>query len=102
MTVVTSRSDFEKLMDLRLKEAKLLLDEKDWDGAYYLAGYAVEFALKIRIISELMKSDSFPDKKLAENFYKHELTVLRKFAGLEDDMKNDAAVTPHWDIVKDW
>src|SRR5206468_5721773 len=64
MTVVTSRSDFEKLMVLRMKEAKLLLDQKDWDGAYYLAGYAVEFALKIRIISQLMKSNSFPDKKL--------------------------------------
>jgi hypothetical protein len=51
VTVVTSRSDFEKLMDLRLKEAKLLLDQKDWDGAYYLAGYVVEFALKIRIIA---------------------------------------------------
>lgn len=102
MTVVTSRSDFEKLMDLRMKEAKLLLDEKDWDGAYYLVGYAVEFALKIRIISQLMQSDSFPDKKLAENFYKHELTLLRKLADLDVEMDNDAAVSPQWDIVKDW
>jgi HEPN domain-containing protein len=102
MTVVTSRSDFEKRMDLRLKEAKLLLDQKDWDGAYYLAGYAVEFALKIRIIAQLMKSDSFPDKKLAENFYKHELTLLRKLAELDDEMDRDAAVSPLWDIVKDW
>jgi HEPN domain-containing protein len=102
MTVVTSRSDFEKLMDLRLKEAKLLLDQKDWDGAYYLAGYAVEFALKIRIIAQLMKSDSFPDRKLAEQFYKHELTLLRKLAGLDDEMDKDAAVSPQWDIVKDW
>jgi HEPN domain-containing protein len=102
MTVVTSRSDFEKLMDLRMKEAKLLLDEKDWDGAYYLVGYAVEFALKIRIISQLMQSDSFPDKKLAENFYKRELTLLRKLADLDVEMDNDAAVSPQWDIVKDW
>lgn len=102
MTVVTSRSDFEKLMDLRMKEAKLLLDEKDWDGAYYLVGYAVEFALKIRIISQLMQSDSFPDKKLAENFYKHELTLLRKLADLDVEMDDDAAVSPQWDIVKDW
>ena len=102
MTVVTSRADFEKLMDLRMKEAKLLLDQKDWDGAYYLSGYAVEFALKIRIISQLMKSDSFPDKKLAENFYKHELSLLRKLAGLDDEMDNDAAVSPQWGIVKDW
>lgn len=102
MTVITSRSDFEKLMGLRLKEAKLLLDEKDWDGTYYLAGYAVEFALKIRIIAQLMKSDSFPDKKLAENFYKHELTLLRKLAKLDDEMDKDPAVSPQWDIVKDW
>ena len=47
MTVVTSRADFEKLMVLRMEEAKLLIDQKqDWDGAYDLAGYAVEFALK--------------------------------------------------------
>ena len=102
MTVVTSRSDFEKLMALRMKEARLLLDQKDWDGAYYLAGYAVEFALKIRIIAHLMKSDSFPDKKLAEQFYKHELTLLRKLAGLDDEMNKDLAVSPQWDIVKDW
>src|SRR5437764_10156243 len=102
MTVITSRSDFQKLMELRMKEARFLLDQKDWDGAYYLAGYAVEFALKIRIISQLMKSDSFPEKKLAENFYKHELTLLRKLAGRDDEMDNDAAVSPQWDIVKDW
>ena len=102
MIVVTSRPDFEKLMELRLKEAKLLLDQKNWDGAYYLAGYAVEFALKIRIIAQLMKSDSFPDKKLAENFYKHELTLLRKMAELDDEMDKDATVSPQWDIVKDW
>jgi HEPN domain-containing protein len=102
MTVVTSQSDFEKLMVLRLKEAELLLRHRDWDGAYYLAGYAVEFALKIRVIAQLMKSNSFPDKKLAENFYKHELTLLRKLAELDDEMDNDVAVSPQWDIVKDW
>src|SRR5438105_386687 len=102
MTVVTSRADFEKLMALRMKEAKLLLEHKDWSGAYYLAGYAVEFALKIRIISQLMKSDTFPDKKLAENFYKHDLTLLRKAAGLEDEMDQDSAISLQWDIVRDW
>jgi hypothetical protein len=102
MTVVTSRPDFESLMALRMDEAKHLLALADWDGAYYLAGYAVEFAFKIRIISQLMKSDSFPDKKLAENFYKHDLLLLRKLAGLDEDMDKDTNVTPHWDIVKDW
>ena len=102
MTVVTSRTDFVRLLDLRLQEAKALLERNDWDGAYYLAGYAVEFALKIRIIGQLMASNSFPDKKLAENFYKHELTLLRKLAALDAEMDADAEVSPLWDIVKDW
>jgi hypothetical protein len=62
----------------------------------------VEFALKIRIIYQVMKSDSFPDKRLTENYYKHDLTVLRKAAGLDDEMDRDPAVSPQWDIVKDW
>jgi hypothetical protein len=33
-------------MALRMTEANLLLAQKDWDGAYYLVGYAVEFALR--------------------------------------------------------
>jgi hypothetical protein len=102
MTVVTSRADFEKLLALRLAEANILLAQNDWGGAYYLAGYAIEFALKIRIISQVMKSDSFPDKKLAENFYKHDLAVLRKAAGLEDEMSQDTVVDAQWDFVKDW
>jgi hypothetical protein len=102
MTIVTSRADFEKLIDLRMEEAKLLLDQKYWDGAYYLVGYVVEYALKIRIISQLMKSDSFPEKKLAENYYKHDLTLLRKLADLDVEMDNDASVGPQWEIVKDW
>lgn len=41
-----SRSDFQRLADVRIAEAKVLLDAGMWDGAYYLAGYAVECALK--------------------------------------------------------
>ena len=38
MAVITTRGDFEVLIELRLKEAKLLIDQiQDWDGAYYLA-----------------------------------------------------------------
>ncbi len=59
---------------LRLEEARLLIDQRqDWDGAYYLAGYAVEFALKIRIIAWMIQSNSFPNKKLVDG-YKDNLT----------------------------
>ncbi len=102
MTIVTSRENFEQLMDLRMSESKLLLSSKNWDGSYYLVGYAVEFALKVRIISRLMASNGFPDKKLAENFYKHDLTLLRKWAELDEEMDKCSTICIHWDIVKDW
>jgi len=100
--LVTRRADFEKLMDFRLSEAKSLLAEGKWDGAYYLAGYAVEFAFKVRIIAQLMASESFPDKKLIDDFYKHNLMELRKTAGLELVMQQDDTVAAQWNIVKDW
>ncbi len=102
MTVLTTRGDFEKLLELRLREVKLLIDHQEWDGAYYLAGYVVEFALKIRIISRLMKSEIFPDRKLSDSFYKHDLERLLQAADLEDEMESDSSVEAQWTIVKDW
>ena len=40
-----TRADFQELATVRLAEAKALLDGEMWDGAYYLAGYAVEVGL---------------------------------------------------------
>lgn len=103
MTVPTSRADFEKIMNLRMEEARLLIDQKqDWDGAYYLAGYAVEAAFKIRVIIQLMKSDSFPEKKKAEDFYRHDLIVLRRLAKLDIEMDKDAAMESPWKVVSAW
>ena len=102
MAVSAFRTDLEKLVDLRMKEAKILLDHQVWDGAYYLAGYAVEFALKVRIISDLMKSDGFPDLNFAKKFYQHELTALLALTKLKDEMTTDPSVSAHWEIAKDW
>ena len=103
MAVVTSRADFERLIDLRLTEAKLLMDQiQDWDGAYYLAGYAVQYALKVRIISKVMQPDTFPSKKLAEDFYKHDLTILLRSAGLYDELNQDPRLKELWRQVSRW
>ncbi len=102
MTVATTRSDFEALIESRIREADRLIEHGEWDGAYDLAGYAVEFSLKVAIISKVVSSAVFPDKKLVETFYKHDLTLLRKAADLEDEMSQDASVALQWDLVKQW
>ena len=67
MKMIVTRSEFQELAEQRLVEAKALLDQGQWDGAYYLAGYAVELALKACIIKTLMATDAFPDKEFSKN-----------------------------------
>jgi hypothetical protein len=43
------RETMRKLAMARLAEARILLDAGEFSGAYYLAGYAIECAIKARI-----------------------------------------------------
>src|SRR5205807_5441492 len=60
-----NRADFHKLTEIRMREAKVLLDRKCDEGAYYLAGYAVECALKACIAKKTLAHD-FPPKAAAK------------------------------------
>ena len=42
MEVVVNRKEFQELANIRLTQAIALLNLRKWDGAYYLAGYAVD------------------------------------------------------------
>ena len=96
-----TKTDFQKLADMRVREAKVLLDAGEYDGAYYLAGYGVECALKACILKRL--SDYWPDdKKFTEKCYTHNLNDLLKLADLAADLKLAGAVQTKWGIVKDW
>ncbi len=98
----TTKADFQKLADMRIREAKLLLDAGEFDGAYYLAGYAVECALKACIIKRLMTSDVFPERRFSDDCYKHDLKVLLRLADLEGPLNLAAPVLVRWGLVKDW
>lgn len=56
------RKDLQELSKVRLKEATALLKLGLFDGAYYLAGYAVECALKACIAKGTQRGE-FPDRK---------------------------------------
>jgi hypothetical protein len=45
-TTAKKRADFQHLARARVKEAEILINAGEFDGAYYLAGYALECALK--------------------------------------------------------
>ncbi len=78
-----NRADFQKLTELRLAEAKVLLDSKRYEGAYYLMGYAVECALKACIDKQTREYD-FPAKD-SMDLYVHDLNNLLRYSGFEKE-----------------
>lgn len=75
------------------------------DGAYYLAGYCVECALKACIARATQRHD-FPDKRKADDSYTHSFEKLLKVAELEKaraaEARRDAARRDNWHLVQWW
>lgn len=81
------------------------MDLRLFDGAYYLAGYAVECALKA-CIAKTTRRHEFPERDKVNRSYSHNLRELVKVAGLEDDratrVKADPEFRRYWGTVETW
>ena len=100
-----NRDDFRQIARIRLKEAQTLLKNGNFDGAYYLSGYAIECGLKACIAKKTKKYD-FPDEKTVKSSYTHDLEQLIGVAGLKQDLQNELNTNNkfaiNWAVVKDW
>lgn len=99
------RFDLQELCKIRQKEAGALLRARHWNGVYYLAGYAVECALKA-CIAKQTKVYEFPDRQPANESYTHRLRELIRIAGLEralgERVRKDSEFQRNWDAVVEW
>jgi len=99
-----NRREFQKLALERLADTQALLQAQRYTGGYYLAGYAVECALKVRIARQTKQHD-FPPKAADKNWI-HSITGLLDRAGLAAKLSAEAAESQtfgkNWAIVKDW
>lgn len=93
------------LADLRIDESKILLQNNAYAGAYYLAGYSIECALKACIAKQIQQYE-FPDKKFILDSYTHDLDKLLNISGLKNQLIAASNVNPdldiNWSIIKDW
>lgn len=100
-----NRKDFQNLSRTRIEEAKALLKLRHHSGAYYLAGYAVECALKACIAKTTRRYD-FPDKEKVAESYQHSPKKLLKAANLERLLQSSASSDPilsaNWTVVEAW
>jgi HEPN domain-containing protein len=100
-----NRADFQDLADLRIAEAECLFQNGMFDGAYYLAGYAVEAGLKA-CIAKLTNQYDFPSRNTQRDYYTHDLEILLKTAELDTilgiDRKANALLKANWQSVVLW
>ena len=100
-----TRGDLRDLALIRLKEARVLLRTRNYDGAYYLSGYVVECALKACIAKHTRRSE-FPDKKTAVASHTHRLEDLIGVARLSEEflkeVRANLAFETNWNVAKDW
>jgi HEPN domain-containing protein len=99
-----NRTDLQKLSNTRIREAHILFDAGEYSGAYYLAGYAIECALKACFAKGVQKFD-FPDKNVKKIFI-HNLTELVVLANLKDELLTSRQASEKfaagWDVVSRW
>lgn len=100
-----NRLDLQQLSRIRARDAKALLATGNYAGAYYLAGYAVECAVKAAIAKHTQRHD-FPNKRIAQESWSHDLRQLLQTAGLwatlEAAAKTNQSLALNWAVAKDW
>ena len=102
--------DIQNLADLCIKEAVKLQRSKFYDGAFYLAGYAVELYLKAKICENMDVPDFYdthvPKSDLSKTFLIHNLDRLVLLSGLYSKFEAAKKIVPnltnHWDKVLTW
>lgn len=96
-----NKADLENLAEMRLREAKTLLDAEHYSGAYYLCGYVIECALKACIAKQTRQYD-FPDKTRVADSWTHDLRKLLDIANLKAEMRADKQMEARWGVVAQW
>ena len=98
-----TKENLKTLASTRLEEAKVLYDNKLYEGCNYLLGYVIELAFKARICT-LLKLDSYPEKII--EYKRHDYENLLLLSGLstelDEKIKNDSNFGIYWSNVKNW
>jgi hypothetical protein len=100
-----NRFDLQKMADERVADAAALLAASRFQAAYYLCGYAIECAFKACIARQFREFD-FPDRKVVNDSYVHDLKKLLNVSRLEpfhrEEMGQNDSFAANWSIVQEW
>lgn len=106
-----TRTELKKIAKTRLKDAKILFNNRRYDGSIYLCGYAIELALKAIICKNLdlkgMPSTSTEFDTIVETIKKmktHNLELLLQLTGTQilGQVKSDPVYFTEWSSIISW
>ena len=107
-----NQADLRQLADDRIRDAEALLAGGRWSFAYYVAGYAVECALKSCVLARMIHTGWVFDEevKRVDDCRTHEFRKLMAIAGIKGEL--DAALAAsaaaggefatNWGLVDTW
>ncbi|HUD23825.1 MAG TPA: HEPN domain-containing protein [Acidobacteriaceae bacterium] len=100
-----NRTDLQKLANSRIREAQILFKAGEYSGAYYLAGYSVECALKACFAKGVKRFD-FPEKSTTNKVHTHDLEGLVELANLKKERFAATQINKRfeagWNVVFKW
>lgn len=102
-----NRTELQQLSEERTEDASELLAAKRWAGAYYVAGYALECALKSCVLTYIERTGIiFEDKKYGQKCWTHDIEELVRLADLtverDKAVSTNAKLGQNWMTAKDW
>jgi hypothetical protein len=102
-----NQADLQSLAKARILDAEALLDGDRWSFAYYVAGYAVECALKSCLLARMIHTGwVFQEKAKINDCLTHNFGELVSLSGLTDELnaqlESNPAFVGNWGITTQW
>jgi len=96
MATISSSDDLRDLAEQRLEESKALVAAGHYSGAFYLAGYVAELALKA-VLTRTLAAHEMPSQRDVQDAHTHDLKKLARQAGLSPEQ--DGNIRVDWNTV---
>jgi hypothetical protein len=107
-----NHAELQRMTEERLRDADALMTGGRWAFAYYVAGYAVECALKACLLKRMVLTGWVFDEsaKRVDECRTHDFATIIKIAGMLDDLKqrrNESLAAAgrfhvNWEVVSEW
>jgi hypothetical protein len=85
---VITKKTLGLLIEQKLKDAEILIVNRRYPAAIYIAGYALELALKLKICKIFNFVQGFPENKVEFNIYQNNYKHKKRLASTITELKD--------------